>query len=71
LIATAALIPQHPKEICMSASAKPSITVTLDGTNRSLHIPLLEGTIGPPVADIRKLYGDRGVRKQDHLHRRR
>jgi citrate synthase len=61
LIATAALIPQHPKEICMSASAKPSITVTLDGTNRSLHIPLLEGTIGPPVADIRKLYGDLGL----------
>jgi citrate synthase len=61
LIATAALIPQHPKEICMSASAKPSITVTLDGTNRSLHIPLMEGTIGPPVADIRKLYGDLGL----------
>ena len=45
----------------MSASAKPSVTITLDGTNRSLHIPLLEGTIGPPVADIRKLYGDLGL----------
>jgi citrate synthase len=45
----------------MSASAKPAITVTLDGTNRSLHIPLMEGTIGPPVADIRKLYGDLGL----------
>jgi citrate synthase len=45
----------------MSASAKHSITVTLDGTNRALHIPLLEGTIGPPVADIRKLYGDLGL----------
>ena len=44
----------------MSASAK-SITVTLDGTNRALHIPLLEGTIGPPVADIRKLYGELGL----------
>jgi citrate synthase len=45
----------------MSASAKPSVTITLDGTNRSLHIPLLEGTIGPPVADIRKLYGELGL----------
>jgi citrate synthase len=45
----------------MSASAKHSVTITLDGTNRSLHIPLMEGTIGPPVADIRKLYGDLGL----------
>jgi citrate synthase len=45
----------------MSATAKHSITVTLDGTNRALHIPLLEGTIGPPVADIRKLYGELGL----------
>jgi citrate synthase len=45
----------------MSASAKHSITITLDGTNRSLHIPLLDGTIGPPVADIRKLYADLGL----------
>jgi citrate synthase len=45
----------------MSAAAKHSITVTLDGTNRALHIPLLEGTIGPPVADIRKLYGELGL----------
>jgi citrate synthase len=45
----------------MSASTKPSVTITLDGTNRTLHIPLLEGTIGPPVADIRKLYGELGL----------
>jgi len=45
----------------MSASAKHSVTITLDGTNRSLHIPLLDGTIGPPVADIRKLYGELGL----------
>jgi citrate synthase len=45
----------------MSASAKRSITVTLDGTNKSLQIPLMDGTIGPPVADIRKLYGDLGL----------
>jgi citrate synthase len=45
----------------MSASAKQSVTISLDGTNRTLHIPLLEGTIGPPVADIRKLYGSLGL----------
>jgi citrate synthase len=45
----------------MSASAKSSVTITLDGTNRTLHIPLMEGTIGPPVADIRKLYGSLGL----------
>jgi len=45
----------------MSASAKHSVTITLDGTNRSLHIPLLDGTIGPPVADIRKLYSELGL----------
>jgi len=49
----------------MSSSAfgavKQTITVTLDGTNRSTTLPLLSGTIGPQVADIRKLYGDLGV----------
>jgi citrate synthase len=45
----------------MSGSTKHSITVTLDGTNRALHVPLMEGTIGPPVADIRKLYAELGL----------
>src|SRR5271165_2232320 len=60
-IATAVLGPRNPKEFCMSASAKHSVTITLDGTNRSLHIPLLDGTIGPSVADIRKLYSELGL----------
>jgi citrate synthase len=38
-----------------------TITVTLDGTNRSLRIPLMPGTIGPSVADIRKLYNELGI----------
>ncbi len=38
-----------------------TVTVTLDGTNKSASLPLLEGTIGTPVADIRKLYNDLGV----------
>jgi citrate synthase len=38
-----------------------SLTITLDGTNRSAHLPLLPGTLGPSVADIRKLYNDLGI----------
>ena len=45
----------------MSGSAKRSITVSLDGSNKSSSLPLFDGTIGPPVADIRKLYGDLGI----------
>src|SRR3977135_3523740 len=45
----------------MSAPAKQSVTVSLDGTNKSTSLPLLSGSIGPDVFDIRKLYGDLGV----------
>jgi len=48
----------------MSGTATPApqtVTITLDGTNRSATLPLLHGTIGPSVADIRKLYGDLGI----------
>ncbi|MDE3065738.1 MAG: citrate synthase [Acidobacteriota bacterium] len=45
----------------MSGSAKRSVTITLDGTNKSSQLPLVEGTIGPPVADIRRIYGDLGI----------
>jgi citrate synthase len=38
-----------------------SVTVTLDGSNKSASLPLLEGTLGTPVADIRKLYNDLGI----------
>ncbi len=38
-----------------------SVTITLDGTGRSASLPLLPGTIGPSVADIRKLYGELGI----------
>ncbi len=38
-----------------------SVTFTLDGTNRSTKLPMLKGTIGPDVVDIRKLYSDLGV----------
>ena len=45
----------------MSATAKRSVTVTLDGTNKSTRLPLISGSVGPDVFDIRKLYGDLGV----------
>jgi citrate synthase len=45
----------------MSASARQSVTITFDGSNKSASLPLIEGTIGPSVADIRKLYGDLGI----------
>src|SRR5882762_8881113 len=48
----------------MSASAKAAgggITITLDGSNKSASLPLLPGTIGPSVFDIRKLYEQLGV----------
>ena len=38
-----------------------TVTITLDGTNRSLRIPLMPGSIGPSVVDIRKLYNELGV----------
>ena len=38
-----------------------SITITLDGTNKSSKMKLLAGTVGPSVFDIRKLYDQLGV----------
>ncbi|MEO8716044.1 MAG: citrate synthase [Acetobacteraceae bacterium] len=45
----------------MSGSATRSVTITLDGSNVSSRLPLIEGTIGPAVADIRKIYADLGI----------
>src|SRR5579859_1186055 len=45
----------------MSASAKRSITIAIDGSNKSASLPLIDASIGPPVADIRKLYGSLGI----------
>lgn len=45
----------------MSGTAPGTVTITIDGTNRSLTLPLLPGSIGPSVADIRKLYGELGI----------
>ena len=45
----------------MSSTANGSVTMTLDGSNRSTALALKPGTIGPSVADITKLYGDLGI----------
>jgi citrate synthase len=45
----------------MSKPATQTVTLTVDGTNRSTSLPVLPGTIGPSVVDIRKLYNDLGV----------
>ncbi len=45
----------------MSDSAKRSVTATLDGSNKSSILPLVEGTLGPAGADISKIYNDLGV----------
>jgi citrate synthase len=42
-------------------ASKASVTISLDGTNRTATLPLIPGTIGPQVADIRKLYNDLGI----------
>ena len=43
------------------AAGQATVTITLDGTNRSTSLPLLSGSLGPNVVDIRKLYGDLGI----------
>ena len=45
----------------MATNPNGSVTFTLDGTNRSTKLPMLKGSIGPDVVDIRKLYADLGV----------
>jgi len=45
----------------MSSTANGSVTMTLDGSNKSLSLPMRPGTIGPSVADIGKLYGTLGI----------
>src|SRR3954466_12212727 len=42
-------------------SIKGSVTITLDGSNKSTKLPLLSGSLGPDGFDIHKLHGDLGV----------
>ncbi len=45
----------------MSSKVTGSVTVTMEGSNKSAKLPLLGGTLGPQVADIRMLYGELGI----------
>ena len=42
-------------------SEKRTVTITLDGTNKKSVIPLMSGTAGADVFDIRKIYNDLGL----------
>ena len=45
----------------MSGTTPKTVTITLDGTNKKLTVPLMAGTAGADVFDIRKLYNELGV----------
>jgi citrate synthase len=42
------------------AAAKETVTLTDNSTGKAAELPLLSGTLGPKVVDIRKLYSDLG-----------
>jgi citrate synthase len=44
-----------------AATGGGSVTITMGGSNKSSTLPLIPGTIGPSVFDIRKLYDQLGV----------
>jgi citrate synthase len=54
--------PPHQEGHFMTETATPKETVTLtdNSTGKVIELPLLSGTIGPKVIDIRKLYGETG-----------
>jgi citrate synthase len=45
----------------MATTPNGTVTFSLDGSNQSTRLPLLKGSIGPDVVDIRKLYSELGV----------
>jgi len=52
---------EQPQETRMSGTPNGSLTMTLEGSNKSISVPLKAGTIGPSAADISKLYGSLGI----------
>lgn len=45
----------------MSSTEQGSVTLTLDGTDKSVSLPIRVGSVGPAVIDIRKLYPTLGL----------
>ena len=44
-----------------AGTGKNTVTITDNSTGQSVELPIIEGTIGPRVIDIRKLYGQTGM----------
>ena len=42
-------------------AAKESVTLTDNQNNKAVNLPLLPGTLGPKVVDVRKLYAETGM----------
>ncbi|HVR66939.1 MAG TPA: citrate synthase [Verrucomicrobiae bacterium] len=43
-----------------AAAAEQNVTVTDNSTGKSFDLPIMDGTLGPQVIDVRKLYTDHG-----------
>jgi citrate synthase len=48
----------QPAEAAPKALSRNTVTLTDNRTGKSYEMPLVEGTVGPQVIDIRKLYGE-------------
>jgi len=53
----------------MSVSARQSVTITLGGAGKSASLPLIDGSIGTPAADLGKLFGELGIFTYDPGYR--
>src|SRR5262249_4177678 len=48
--------------------AKSTATLTDNETGKSFEFPIIHGTIGPRLVDIRKMYGDSGMFTYDPVY---
>jgi citrate synthase len=52
---------REPRMSGTATTGSGSITISLENSNKSTTVPLIPGTIGPSVFDIRKMYDQLGV----------
>ena len=45
-------------EVKTAAAPAEAVTLAVPRSNRSLTLPVIDGTLGPKVIDVRKLYGE-------------
>ena len=43
-----------------TTSTAKTVTLTFNDSGKSIHLPLMGGSVGPAVIDVRKLYADTG-----------